>query len=95
MALGRLMYPFMLEDGAKARYEKYVKNNQAAIMEILAGERYIEALYFMCRHRYADAEGIGNAAAKASQAGWGEGAASLLKWKHEFIGNARKSRYEF
>ena len=95
MALGRLMYPFMLEDGAKARYEKYVKNNQAAIMEILAGERYIEALYFMCRHRYADAEGIGNAAAKASQAGWGEGAASLLKWKHEFIGNSRKSRYEF
>ncbi len=95
MALGRLMYPFMLGDGAKAKYEKYIKNNQAVIMEILAGDRDIEALYFICRHKYADAESIGNAAAKASQAGWGEGAASLLKWKHEFIGNARKNRYEF
>ncbi|MFG6327906.1 MAG: leucine-rich repeat domain-containing protein [Lachnospiraceae bacterium] len=95
MALGRLMYPFMLEDAPKAKYEKYIKIHQSVIMEILAEERDIEALYFICRHKYADAASIGNAAAKASQAGWGEGAASLLKWKYEFIENARKSRYEF
>lgn len=95
MALGRLMYPFMLEDGPKARYEDYIKLHQHEIMEILTAEREAEALYFICKNRYTSAESIGNAAAKASQAGWGEGAASLLKWKYEFIENARKSRYEF
>ena len=95
MALGRLMYPFMLEDTPKGRYEKYIKCHSARIMEILTNERETKALYFICKNRYADAKSIGNAAAKASQAGWGEGAASLLKWKHEFIENARKSRYEF
>lgn len=95
MALGRLMYPFQLEDIPKHRYEEYVKSRNKEIMEILIAERELEALYFMCKNRYAGAEGINNAAAKASVAGWGEGVASLLKWKHEFIEYAKKRRYEF
>ncbi|MCI9078060.1 MAG: leucine-rich repeat protein [Lachnospiraceae bacterium] len=95
MALGRLMYPFMLDDIPKCKYEKYIKSNQAVIMGILTEERDIEALYFICQHKYTDAESIGNAAAQASQSGWGEGVASLLEWKYEFTGNARKNRYEF
>ena len=95
MALGRLMYPFMLEDAPKARYEDYIKLHHYEIMEILTAEREKDALYFICKNRYATPESIGNVAAKASGAGWGEGAASLLKWKHEYIENARKSRYEF
>lgn len=95
MALGRLMYPFMLEDMHRKQYEEYIKCHQEKIMGILAAERWLEALYFMCSNRYADANGIANAASKALQAGWSEGVASLLKWKHEFIKNAREKRYEF
>lgn len=95
MALGRLMYPFMLEDAPKARYEDYIKLHHYEIMEILTAERETDALYFICKNRYATPESIGSVAAKASGAGWGEGAAGLLKWKHEYIENARKSRYEF
>ena len=64
-------------------------------MEILTIERELDALYFICSNQYTDAAGIDSAVSKASQAGWGEGTASLLKWKHEFIEDIRKSRYEF
>ena len=95
MALGRLMYPFFLEYSPKYRYEGYIKSNNMEIMEILVAERELEALHFMCKNRYADAEGISNAASKASMAGWVEGTASLLKWKHGFIEDAKKRRYKF
>ena len=95
MALGRLMYPFMLEDIPRNKYKDYIKCNQKEIMEILTIERELDALYFICSNQYTDAAGIDSAVSKASQAGWGEGTASLLKWKHEFIEDIRKSRYEF
>jgi len=95
MALGRLMYPFMLADAPKNKYIEYIKYNQKEIMEILTMERELDALYFICRNKYTDAEGIDSAVTKASRSGWGEGAASLLKWKHEFMEDIRKSRYEF
>lgn len=95
MALGRLMYPFLLEDAPKYRYEGYIKSHNREVMEILVAERELEALHFMCKNRYADAEGISNAASKASMTGWGEGTASLLKWKHGFIEDAKKRRYKF
>lgn len=95
MALGRLMYPFLLEDAPKYRYEEYIQCHQKEVMEILVAERELEALHFMCRNRYADAVQTSNAATKASVAGWAEGAAGLLKWKHEFIEDAKKTRYEF
>lgn len=95
MALGRLMYPFMLNTNAKNRYEAYLKCYQKEIMEILASERNLEALHFMCSNRYSKASGIDSAIVIASSSGWGEGAASLLKWKHEFIDNVKKSRYDF
>lgn len=95
MALGRLMYSFMLTSLAKNKYEKYLKCNQNEIMAMLVATRELEALHFMCINRYAQALGIDCATALASQSGWAEGAASLLKWKHEFIEDAKKSRYEF
>lgn len=95
MALGRLMYPFMLSSQAKTRYETYLKCYQREIMGILTSERELEALHFMCKGRYAQASGIDGAVSIASKLGWGEGAASLLKWKHEFIEDARKIRYDF
>lgn len=95
MALGRLMYPFMLSSEAKNRYETYLKCYQKEIMEILVSDRKLSELHFMCINRYARASGIDSAVIKASSSGWGEGAASLLKWKHEFIEDAKKSRYDF
>lgn len=95
MALGRLMYPFMLSSESKNRYGTYLQCHQKDVMEILTSKRELEALHFMCSNRYAKASGIDSAAIIASRSGWGEGAASLLKWKHEFIEDARKSRYDF
>lgn len=95
MALGRLMYPFMLAGTSKDKYGKYLKKHQKEVMEMLTVKRELEALHFMCINRYAEASGIDSATVKASLLGWSEGAASLLKWKHEFIADAKKSRYDF
>jgi len=95
MALGRLMYPFQLSDNAKTRYRNYIKEHQKEIMEILVQERGLEELHFLCSNGYADNAGISNAVICASQAGWGEGAASLLQWQHEFIEDVKKNRYAF
>lgn len=95
MALGRLMYPFKLTKQAASRYGEYLRANQGSIMEILVDLRSLDALGFMCKNRYADAAGIDKAVARASASGWGEGTANLLRWKHTFIEDIKKSRYDF
>lgn len=95
MALGRIMYPFMLADTAKNRYVAYLKLHQKEIMDMLVTDRQLEALHFMCSNKYAKASGIDSAVAAASQSGWSEGAAGLLKWKHEFIEDIKRNRYDF
>ena len=95
MAFGRLMYPEGLSDENKEKYVNYIRSNQNEIAKLLADERELDILYFMCSNGYADVYALNIAIDAAVEKQWSEGAASLLKWKHEFYQNAKKRRYEF
>lgn len=95
MVLGRLMYPVMLDDVCKTKYEIYLNDNQKEIIRLLTDSKELGKLSFIFRNKYIDAVSADMAIAAASNSGWGEGAASLLKWKHEFLAPAKRSRYKF
>lgn len=95
IALDRLLYPVDLSEKAKEQYLGYIREYDSDIMRILVSEKELETIYFLCSEGYikAPAYDVGIAAATADE--WGEGAASMLKWKHEFCGDIKKSRYAF
>ena len=95
IALDRLLYPVDLSEKAKEQYLGYIREYDSDIMRILVSEKELETIYFLCSEGYikAPAYDVGIAAATADE--WGEGAASMLKWKHKFCGDIKKSRYSF
>ena len=50
---------------------------------------------WLCCGLYADSQAVDAAIARAVQAGWSGGAASLLEWKHQFCAKKKENRYEF
>ena len=95
MAIDRLYYPVDLADSAKNQYIKYIKNHEKDIIRNLVLSRKLELIYFICSNKFITAAAYDIGIAIASENEWGEGAASILKWKHEFCGSIKKKRYAF
>lgn len=95
MAFGRLMYPEGLSEESREKYVGYIRENQKEIAMILADNKELDTLYFMCSNGYADVYALDAAIGVAAEKQWSEGTASLLKWKHEFYKNIKKRRYDF
>lgn len=74
MALGRLLYPFALRDGARTDYEFYLAAHPEAAFGLAIQDRQEDALRLLA--------GLGlpvrDAAARCARAGWSAGSAILL-----------------
>lgn len=95
MALDRLMTPRELSDSHRKSYEGYVAEHGAELAGGLVSERELEGLEFLCANRYISSDALEQAVARAVGEDWGEGAASLMEWKHRYFPVDKKRRYEF
>ncbi|MBQ2320154.1 MAG: leucine-rich repeat protein [Lachnospiraceae bacterium] len=95
MAMSRLMYPVALGDSAREAYLDYIKTHDKEIVSIITARKDIWRLKFLCQENRVSVAAVDAGIACASEMEWGEGVASLLKWKHEFFDNIKKKRYEF
>lgn len=76
VALGRLLAPFALGAGAKARYEAYLRENAATALRLAVDERSAALVTLLAALAPQDA--CRAAALRCGQLGWSEGAALLL-----------------
>ena len=95
MSPDRLMTPVSLSESSRLAYEAFVKAHAGEILCDCVKKRERERMEWLCRGLYADSQAVDAAIARAVQAGWSGGAASLLEWKHRFCADKKKSRYEF
>lgn len=95
MAIDRLYYPVDLADSAKNQYITYIKDHEKDIIRNLVLSEKLELIYFVCSNKFITAAAYDIGIAIASENEWGEGVASILKWKHEFCGSIKKKRYAF
>lgn len=95
IALNRLQYPRGLSEEARMRYQNYVKEHIREIANRLTKEKELQILQFLCRnHLLCDME-LAECISLASEFGWAEGAAELLRIKADAAAKSWKSRYEF
>ncbi len=95
MVLGRLLYPVFLLESRKRAYEDYLVKYQEDIIRLLIHDRDLTTLHYLCKNHYTDAKTVEKGANFATISDWGEGAASLIKWKHVYYADAKKKRFEF
>ena len=95
IALDRLLYPVDLSEISKELYTLYIKEHDSDIIRFLVSERDVDTIFFLCSNSMLKSSAYDTGIAAASLSEWGEGAASMLKWKHEFCGDIKKQRYSF
>lgn len=74
MALGRLLFPFALQDGARADYEFYLTAHPEAAFGLAISSRDEDALRLLARLGLP----VRDAATRCARAGWSAGATILL-----------------
>lgn len=95
MSLNRLVSPIDLTEGKKKAYERYLRENDRKILEVLVRKKEWDRLEFVCKNRYTDVRALDMALEQAVSENWSEGAVSLLEWKQKYYGVNKKSRYDF
>lgn len=95
MALNRLMTPIGLTQQHQQKYEKYVRSHSGELLLYFVQQKELVKLEFICVHQYTDGKCVEQAACQAAQAGWTEGAAGLMEWKHQHYTVHIENRYTF
>lgn len=101
MALNRLFYAVRLEEAARKRYAAYIREHQEWIVPQLVKRKELELLLFLFREGYLEFSMMGMGVSLASESGWTEGAASLLRLRQTMqtqntdFPKSGKERYSF
>ncbi len=95
IAMNRLQYPYSLSDKRRALYEGYVREHAAGIGSLLVRKRELQQLRFLTEQGLILPRDADTLIRRAAAEEWGEGAAALLRFKHENIKKAAHKRYSF
>lgn len=95
LAVARLSYPVDLKSEPRQLYETYMKEHSGHLAKKEIREKNLSSLCFLCENRYLTGAALDETVTLAAEAGWVEGAASLLKWKKEYDTKEKKDRYAF
>lgn len=92
----RLRYPFGLSADKKKQYQEYIKAHAAVLCQIFIDNRQLEALSFLFQEDLLSQKDLSAAITMSSKAGWNEGTASILSWKHlNYQHQPLHKKYEF
>lgn len=95
MAGARLRYPAGLSEPAKEAYREYVKTHAAGLGSIWVMEQNLDMMHFLCREGLFPSVYLDEAVGIAVRMKWTEGAASLMRWKREYLEHGKEDRYGF
>lgn len=95
LAFCRLCYPYSLADSKKSQYESYIRAHGKPFCRQMILEKKLDVLSFLFRTKLVLENDIPQILAFAAQAGWSEGAASLLRWKSANYPAKSQPKYDF
>ncbi len=91
----RLRYPIELSIERKAQYEAYIRIHGKALCQSLIAAKDLDALSDVFQQHLLSLDDIQYAVLLASQAGWTEGCASMLRWKQQNTAALARKKYTF
>lgn len=95
MALYRLCDPVALREEQKEIYARHVSTNGELLGHYFAERRDLSMLHLLCREHYLEGASLDQVIVGCNACDWGEGSASLMKWKHQYGAANRRDRYQF
>ena len=95
LALCRLRYPQNLSADSKNQYETYLKTRGRTLCGWLVPIRHLDALSFLFHEKLLSMQDAEFAVTLASESGWTEGIASMIRWKQSVFPPSVQRKYEF
>lgn len=95
MARNRLEYPVGLTEEAKGRYISYLQEHAEEFLEEMVIKKQLDTLQLFFGKKYFEKQWLKYCIAKASEKGWTEGTASMLRWQQSEKRRTVKERYSF
>lgn len=95
MAVNRLCYPAGLSQEARARYQAYLGKQEEILVQDLIRAHSLEVLETLFQEDILTANGKEESVRLASQSGWPEGAAAMLRLQQKSADSGKKDRYSF
>lgn len=91
MVLGRLMYPYRLNEKGKKQYETYLKRHLTEIGKRLIQEKDVPRLAWLLEQYLETEEQAGELLAEAGQKGAAESTGCLMEWRRRKFGTQTQS----
>ncbi len=95
MAKNRIQYSVGLEEKAKKGYISYLQSHAEDLIKDLVQKRQLDCLECFFKKEYLPMKWLVECIAMASESGWTQGAASMLRWQQEKKKKTVKERYTF
>ena len=95
MAKNRLEYPVGLAEEAKERYISYLQEHAEEFLEAMVMKKQLDTLQLFFRKEYFDRQWLNYCIERASEKGWTEGTASMLRLQQPEKRRTVKERYSF
>ncbi len=95
MSKNRLEYPVGLTEDAKKQYIDYLQNHVEEFVTELVKKRRLSTLEVFFKNEYLPGQWLTHCIMQASENGWTEGAASMLRWQQSQKKKTVKERYSF